>query len=315
MRGGGVRLLCAVLGGAGLIATLALGAAPAGAGYRPPPVIPWETLFPGVPTLHNPQFAGVPGCQSATMACIDTEIANLDAVRVRFGCDHRGVFATTYELLTITLREDMTANPHLFDDPAWVIGEDVTFANLYFGAVSAYERGLPVAPAWRVAFDSAASGDDNAVQDMLLGINAHVQRDMPFMMAAVGLHTPSGVSRKHDHDVLNVVLNQAYQRVTNTITERFDPIEGFIAPRHNELLGYAGNIAGDQLVQLWRQEVWQNAQRLLNAPDQAAEQRVENSIEANALAWARGIAVIQVPGYRQVRDRYCAVHDLGPLTG
>src|SRR5579872_3986707 len=115
MRAGGARVLCAVPCLAGLIATLVLGAAPAGAGYHPPPVIPWETLFPGVPTLHNPQFGGVPGCQSATMACIDTEIANLDAVRVRFGCDHRGVFATTYELLTITLREDMTADPHLFD--------------------------------------------------------------------------------------------------------------------------------------------------------------------------------------------------------
>ena len=54
---------------------------------------------------------------------------------------------------------------------------------------------------------------------------------------------------------------------------------------------------------------------LLRTRRQAAEQRVQNSIEVNAVAWARGIALIQVPGYRQVRDAYCATHNVGPLTG
>ena len=32
------------------------------------------------------------------------------------------------------------------------------FANFYFRAVSAYEHGQPVPPAWKVAFDSARLG-------------------------------------------------------------------------------------------------------------------------------------------------------------
>jgi hypothetical protein len=305
-----VRVVLAVLAA---VASLTFAASPAG-GYSPPPPVMWSSLFPGVPTLTNPQFTGVVGCETPRMACIDREIAQLDAVRVHFGCDHRAVFATTYELLTMVLRDEMRANPHLFQDPAWVIGEDVTFANLYFRAVSDYEHGRPVAPAWKVAFDTAARGDANAVQDMLLGINAHVQRDMPFMLAAVGLHTPSGASRKHDHDALNLVLNDAYQRVTDTIAQRFDPAENFIAPGANVLLGTTGNVAGDQLVELWRELVWRNAENLLNAHDGAALQNTKDGIETNAVTWARGIALIQLPGYRTSRDAYCAAHNLGPLV-
>ena len=308
----GRRLTAIVVAG---IAAAALTSAPSPVGaYTPPPTVQWETLFPGVPTLLNPQFTGAPGCETATMACIDYEIAQLDAIRVHYGCDHRAVFATTYELLTMQLKHDIEADPHLFNDLSWLIGEDVTFANLYFDAVRRYEQGQPVPRAWQLAFDTATRGDANAVQDMLLGINAHVQRDMPFMMAAVGLHAPDGTSRKPDHDVLNDILNRAYQKVTDEIARRFDPIEGFIAPGTNLLLGYVGNVTGDQLVQLWREVVWRNAEAMLNAKDAAQLAKVKAGIEGNASSWASAIRSFQVPNYRAFRDKYCALHNVGPLT-
>jgi Family of unknown function (DUF5995) len=283
-------------------------------GYTPPPVVPWETLLPPLPTTRNPHFTGVPGCGRATMRCLDTEVRRMDALRRRLGCDHRAVFTTTYELLTEVLRASMRAHPHLFRDPKWVIGEDATFADLYFTAVSNYERGKPLPQAWLIAFGAARQGDDNAVQDMLLGINAHVQRDMPYMLASVGLRAQNGTSHKHDHDVFNEVLNRAYPFVVDTITQRFDPIEGLIAPRYNPMLGFTGNITGDQLVQTWREQVWRNAELLLDAPDTAVRQLVEANIETNAATWARLIATPQFqPGYRAVRDAYCRAHNRGPL--
>jgi hypothetical protein len=250
------------------------------------------------------------------MACIDREIKRMDALRQRLGCDHRAVFATTYELLTITLRDAMRANSHLFNDPAWVIGEDAVFANLYFDTFVAYERHQPIPAAWKVAFDTAGRGDANAVQDMLLGINAHVQRDMPHMLATVGLHAADGTSHKPDHDVVNEVLNDAYARVVDTIAKRFDPIENFIAPSYNEQLGFTGNVLGDQLVQTWRELVWRHAELLLGAATPAGRQVAEITIERNAEATARAIAAYQQPppGYRAQRDAYCAAHNVGPLT-
>ena len=52
------------------------------------------------------------------------------------------------------------------------------------------------------------ANDTGAVQDMLLGINAHVQNDMPFVLASLGLRKPNGDSRKPDHDVANGTLNR-----------------------------------------------------------------------------------------------------------
>jgi len=289
-------------------------AAPAADAYQPPPTIPWSSLLPGLPTRTNPQFSGATGCATPAPSCIDNEIARMDALRQQLGCDHRAVFTTTYELLTITFRDALRDGTAGFQDPKWVIGEDGVFADLYFKWFDRYQRGQAVPAAWRVAFNTARTGDANAIEDMLLGINAHVQRDMPYMLAAVGLHTPGGVSHKVDHDRFNELLNRAFQSVTDSIAQRFDPIENLIAPSFNPVLGLVGNISGDQLVQAWREGVWRNAERLLNAPTPAARRRVEASIEANAALWAHAIAAIQFPpGYRVSRDAYCALHVTQPL--
>ena len=58
---------------------------------------------------------------------------------------------------------------------------------------------------------------------LLLGINAHVQNDMPFVLAALGLRARDGGSRKEDHDAINEVLDRSYPDVVNAVRDRFDP--------------------------------------------------------------------------------------------
>ena len=55
---------------------------------------------------------------------------------------------------------------------------------------------------------------------MLLGINAHVQNDIPFVTAALDSHTRRRVSRKVDHDRENEILRRAYQRVVDAVERR-----------------------------------------------------------------------------------------------
>ena len=63
------------------------------------------------------------------------------------------------------------------------------------------------------------------------------------------------------------------------------------------------------LVEQWRETVWRNAERLLNATDATQLAAVEQSIEANAASEAQAIASApQEPGYRATRDAYCAAH-------
>jgi hypothetical protein len=62
------------------------------------------------------------------------------------------------------------------------------------------------------------------------------------------------------------------------------------------------------MVKGWREGVWRNAERLINASSPQERAEIESSIELNAASWARGMAALQVPGYRAQRDAYCVAH-------
>ena len=103
--------------------------------------------------------------------------------------------------------------------------EDVLFARYYFAAHDAWTAGrtASVPPAWRVAFDAARDRAVSANGNLLLGINAHVQRDLPFVLYSVGLVKPDGTSRKPDHDRVNQILNRVTDDVIAEVARRFDP--------------------------------------------------------------------------------------------
>src|SRR5687768_8886358 len=286
--------------GVTLVAIALLTAAPAAHSQTPPPHLPWPELLPPAPSSSDVQPGPVPGCRKARMSCIDSVIRKLKARRDRLGCDHRAVFANTYLLLTKEIKRTMRRNPRFFSDNRWLIYEDVTFANFYFAL---YRKGTQLPEAWQIAFDTAASGDHNAAQDMLLGINAHVQRDMPYVVASVGIRKPDGSSRKPDHDVGNKILAAGYETIVRDTERRYDPLIAVTNSSATPL----DDFGGLEMVKGWREGVWRNAERLLNARTDQERQLVVESIERNAANWARMIAATPgPPGYRQQRDAYCA---------
>ena len=267
-----------------------------------PANIPWESYLPPLPSPNRPQPHAVPYCRAPRLSCIDTELRRLRSAQRRLGCDHRGVFATTYLELTRVLRATVRHDPRFFRYPRYLYTEDALFADVYFNTLRDYRSGRPVAPAWRIALDTARSGQVNAGQDMLLGINAHVQNDMPFVVAALGLRTPRGASRKPDHDRVNEVLDRAYQPVVNAVAERYDPLLFTTNASWDPL----DDIGGLEMVKGWREGVWRNAERLVNAKSAAERRQVAGQIQQNAALWAQMMAAPQTPGYRAQRDAYCA---------
>lgn len=261
----------------------------------------WVELLPPVASSDEVQPGPVANCKRPRPRCIRAVIKRLRGAQERFGCDHRAVFATTYLVLTETFLETLRENPDLVADRKYLFTEDALFANFYFRTLRAADRGAEVPPAWEVAFETARSGEVNAAQDMLLGINAHVQSDMPFVIAALGLRTPDGDSRKPDHDATNAVLAEAYQRVVDEVERRYDPMLAITNPDGVP----ADDAAGLELVRSWRERVWRNAERLANAGSAEERRRIAQEIESQAADWARGIAAHQQPGERARRDAYC----------
>ena len=296
---GAIVLAIAALAVAGSFATQ-----PASSGAAAPPNVNWSALLPALPSSIEPQPGPIPHCREPRIKCIRTAVRRLTRLRNRLGCDHRAVFATTYLELTKELLRTVRANPNFFRYPRYLYTEDALFANVYLDTLKAWQRGEPVPPAWRIALENAAAGDLNGGQDMLLGINAHVQNDMPFVLAALGLRTRGGDSRKVDHDAGNEVLNRAYESVVKAVASRYDPLITVTNSPATPL----DDAAGLEMVRGWREGVWRNAERLLSANGNAERQAVADQIKANAAAWATTIssAGLGLPGYRARRDAYCA---------
>ena len=284
-------LLCALVAGA-----------PARA--EDPPLVNWPALLPALAVGFTPATFdtcpdGSRACLEATLRELRRRIADHDAA-----CSDNALFARNYRLITDFYSR--VAGTGFFADDLFLAREDAIFANLYFAAEDNWRAGRheDVPEAWRIAFQAA---DDKQVQgagNLLLGINAHVQRDQPYMLAGLGLVDEQGRSRKPDHDKFNELLNTAYDDVIAQATAQDDPDLAMYEVPGTQ----ADNLLAFQTIAGWREGVWRNAERLVRATSDAERAFVAQSIEDNAAAWARLIRdsfAYRPPFDRDRRDALC----------
>ena len=136
--------------------------------------------------------------------------------------DRRSMFLTLYGVVSAEMRERATSGA--FNDPTWVQRYAVAFANLYREALEAYDAGRvsQVPRAWRLCFDAAKAGACTVLQDVLLGVNAHVNNDLAFALDRVNVG-PDRESRRHDHNAVNSVLSGVTQRATQRLASVYAP--------------------------------------------------------------------------------------------
>jgi hypothetical protein len=116
-------------------------------------------------------------------------------------------FLGSYQRTTLAVGK--AVDDGYFEDAAWVERWDVAFAELYLDALDARLTGGAPSRPWRLAFD--APPDLPALRHVLLGINAHVNYDLPQALLAVisdADFTDSSLmaSRRRDHARIDSVL-------------------------------------------------------------------------------------------------------------
>jgi hypothetical protein len=284
---------------------------PPAAAADDPPFVGWSALLPGLSLPYD--VTSPDDCIAGRVKCVDKII---DQMTKRFqplasSCDHDAIFALTYLRVTEEYRRTVES-PTFFDDTAFVNHEDVVFARYYFAAYDAWDAGRTerVPPAWRVAFAAARDRAVSANGNLLLGINAHVQRDLPFVLYSIGLVKPDGSSRKADHDRVNQILNRVTDDIIAEVARRFDPtIDDGNAPTTLD------DFVLFQAIVSWRETAWRNAELLAQSPTPEARELVAQQIEGYAASQARTIrTATQYPpllGGRAARDAYCATHWAG----
>ena len=203
--------------------TLGLGQARAANLVLPnwPELLPANPFTPSgtVPLGWDVCKNGQPSCPGNVIREMTDRWQPLDA-----SCDHRAVFALTYLRTTQEFARTVNADPGFFSDLPWITHEDAVFAQLYFNAYDNYQAGRPVPLAWKIAFDAAHNPNIEGMGDLLLGMNAHINRDLPYTLAHVGLVKADGSSRKLDHDKVNQFLDRVIDPLQNELAQRYDPI-------------------------------------------------------------------------------------------
>jgi hypothetical protein len=299
-----------MLGAIGVFATLVL-AAPASAQVQGEDLLPWPQQLPPSDVPNDAQAHAVEHCKRATIACVEGLERRLERQFARYDpqCNHLAVISYSYLQITRGLLEDLAGPRHgaLVTHRRWMEFLITQFSNRYFRAFHRYARGLPVTDSWRITFETAAAGDANAGQEVLLFSNAHVQHDLPYAYAKMGIETRSGKSRKPDHDAVNAVNARVFDGIEKFIAAHYDPTFSLIDIPFVPV----EEVGTLELVKMWREQAWRSAEQLLAAETPEEKADVRRTIRENATRWAQMMSSGGMPGYRETRDEYCRAHQGG----
>ncbi|MGC4092702.1 MAG: DUF5995 family protein [Polyangiaceae bacterium] len=174
--------------------------------------------------------------------------------------DRRAIFASVYTLTTLRMAESIDAGD--YTNTAWMVSYQTEFANHYRKALNAYANGQrsQVPNAWLIAFDAAAGAQSLIIQDVLLGMNAHIDYDLAFAIEKVKI-SPNTASRYLDHTKVNSVLGEVSDEIIAALGSlygaNYAAVDAALGPA-DELLLAAGMATA-------RQNAWNNAVLLTNS--------------------------------------------------
>jgi hypothetical protein len=291
----GILVICVIAAGA-------LGACSSAAPTRSPT---WAEVAAGLKPALEPHSTNP--CQRGDVRCVDLVIAELrrrDSV-LASSCDHRALFARVYLRTTEKLRSAARAGQ--FRDRAAIVHFGAWFARYHFQADDAWRAGrrTAVPGAWRAAFSAAADRSVHGLGDLLLGMNAHITRDLAFSVA--DLEQGRGRAVDPDFALFTKLIETKSVAVVAELATRFDP--GLRLAQVPLTLG--GRRSLGRLIGLWRTEAWRNGIALRDAHGPAraaAARRIESTARLRAGLIVAGTAYLPLVESSRSRDAYCVAH-------
>jgi hypothetical protein len=205
--------------------------------------------------------------------------------------ESRRDFLATYQRTTAAVGRAIEQG--VFEDPAWVEEWDVAFARLYLDALDADLDGAGRVPRpWRLAFDAPTALPP--LRHVLLGINAHINYDLPQALLAV-IPVPDFAD-----DTLLDRRRRDHERVDGVLADRVAAEDDELASRSartatDRLLQPLNRLASKRFLREARQKVWHNTTELHAARVAGPGAYVTRLAELELLSAAR-IADLLAPG-------------------
>jgi len=201
-------------------------------------------------------------CSSVPLASIITKpFIDLDDAYTRMKCtndyliahnDEVAVFLTLYVETTFQVRKAIRETD-LFVHKAWMEKYTTRFAELYRQALYNWHFGdkNAVPKAWAISFQHAQQRDILIGQHLVLGINAHINRDLAHALFDVVVSE----AKHNDSTNINVPILIVYKELAQPIFKLYDPVINM-----TKVAGIMQKLINDK-VATWREDAFQNSLR------------------------------------------------------
>jgi len=133
-------------------------------------------------------------------------------------CDPKAVFAVAYLYMTANAKK--LVEHGYFDDGDKMVDFVSTFAGRFLAATDSWEAGnTAVSDPWHVYFAFLESNRSDVTQDLTIGMDAHINYDLPIAAYQQGYAVPAWTS---DYYRVNDLMAQVDVNVTHALG-RYDP--------------------------------------------------------------------------------------------
>jgi len=205
--------------------------------------------------------------------------------------DRRQYFHATYQRTTIAVATELKRGG--FADPEWVERWDVAFADLYLDALEASLAGRAPTRPWDIAFNAPAGLPP--LRHVLLGMNAHINYDLPQALLAVITDEQFDdaellARREADHRAIDNVLASRVAAEDDQLTQFSG--RGSLLDR---LLRPFNRLGTQRFLREAREKVWANAIALSRARRQGPDAYAALLAQLEELSAAK-VAALQAPG-------------------
>lgn len=224
--------------------------------------------------------------------------------------DYRAIFLRAYYIITVDVRDAANQRgdyqEQIFFDPRWIDALAGKFSSLYYQSLTTFERSPDAERAWKLAHKTAIEKTSTVAQDLILGLNAHINYDLAYGIY-LNLKEHNDQSnhlllprRKFDHDQVNNILVRSIPRITETLTRDYGGGIALVSramQNLDEMLTESG-------LKYYRERVWWNAISYLATIDEREINLVHDRLNwesakvANALCedtiWNRAIRTVGI---------------------
>jgi hypothetical protein len=200
--------------------------------------------------------------------------------------DRRAFFLRVYYMMTQEVHAAINGSGGyvgrpVFMDPEWIKRLSGRFASLYFRSLTVTGDGSAVGQrAWGAAHGAARSPRSTVLLNALLGIVAHIKKDLAQAIAE-NLEfddlddTATMLRRRFDHDQVNNLLIRVMGSIQDTLARDYEPVLGV----GDRLLGGLDERLSSVGLRHYREQVWADALTYAAMLRQPVQEHVELGTE------------------------------------